>query len=727
MFAKVPTAGLLLVVSMGVVGDVAWAQRGQWWNPPVEEPTPRKTNEAAVRDAIAYLIERQEPSGGWDTRKIVGDAGPAISSLVVMALSSHVASLGESLQPSVQAAIDHGKAYLADAEIQSGPVKLYQYRMQNWNNALMALCWLHLRRVENTDAHDGALNKVLAALLASQESEGGWTYSANWSRGMQKSTTIQTPFVLLALAEAKRQGFDVPKKTILEGLRFLRDTRRGDGSYRYSLVSRMEDGILGSCGRMVGAELAKTRLGQEAPLAVVVKNFMRWRDALEVTRSSVVPPERRRAVGHWGEENTARYYFFSGHWLASEALRHLDDGGQDLATLRDKIRLIQEKDGSFRDSSEHGWVYSTAMALNVFADVCWLSKAGEKTPPPHPNPPKTKLEKTVDKVALSLDADLKKDVKPVRVSGMALYGLALLSEGSTPARGPHADRLAALQDRLLRDLPDFDVNGPEAWWAIALGTVASTELYRSAPSLDGRRRFKKLQRLILDGRKKDGGWPVHGYGDITVHTCLMTVALVRLEKCGVKLPPEAKQRLVEYLEEVTYADGAVEYGLSHARRNKKKGITSYSTIETAARNASVLLALLHLDMEDSDLFRKVRAWYDAHTSETVFGHASPQYARLMGGIANYRLGPDWWKRFRKETLSLDGTPRRPRGRKAVRKIDPEVYEPPKGRVVRIGAAPVADSVFGSIEFEEAVDVILHRAEREKLDLLRKPFRRRRPR
>ena len=37
------------------------------------------------------------------------------------------------------------------------------------------------------------------------------------------------------------------------------------------------------------------------------------------------------------------------------------------------------------------------------------------------------------------------------------------------------------------------------------------------------------------------------------------------------------------------------------------------------------------------------------------------------------------------------------------------------------------ALFGSIEFEEAVDVILHRAGREKLDILRKPFQRRRPR
>lgn len=724
---RIAPSSMVFVVASWFLLSASVCGQGRWWNPPVDTPTPRATDSAAVRDAIAYLVQRQEPSGGWDTKQIVGDAGPAISSLAIIALSVHVDALPEGLQEKARSALEKGKAYLADAQVESGRVRLYQYRMQNWNNALMALCWLHLRRVGKTDEHDGPLKKVLAALLASQEAEGGWTYSANWSAGMRQSTTIQTPFVLLALAEARRQGFEVPKKTILEGLRFLKDTKRRDGSYMYSLRTSNQDSVLGSCGRMVGCELAKTRLSvDDVALLAVVENFMKRRDALEVTRSSVVPPERRRAVGHWGEENTARYYFFSGHWLCAEALRHLERGEDHLGTLRQKIRQIQEKDGSFRDSKEHGWVYSTAMALAVFSDVGWLGRTGEPAaPPPHPNPPKSKLEKRADEVAAALDADLEKPARPVRLAGISLYGLALLSDGSTPKRGPHADRLVATSDRLAKDLLELDMTAQEAWWAMAFGTVCVTELYRTAPSLDGRRQLIALQKKILEGRKEDGGWRVHGYGDISVHTCLMAVALCRLENCGVKLSAETRAWIVKYLEEVTYEDGAVEYGLRHARRNKKQGVTSYSTIETAARNASALFAMIHLDMEKTELFGKIRGWYDKHAHETIWGHASPQFARLLSGFATYRLGPESWARFRKEVLSLDGIPARPRGRRAVKKTDPEKYKPPSGRVVRIGAAPVADRVFSSIAFEAAVDLILHRAEREKLGVLRKPIRRRR--
>ena len=36
------------------------------------------------------------------------------------------------------------------------------------------------------------------------------------------------------------------------------------------------------------------------------------------TRSIIVPPARRPKLGHWGEENTARYYFFTGHFVAAD-------------------------------------------------------------------------------------------------------------------------------------------------------------------------------------------------------------------------------------------------------------------------------------------------------------------------------------------------------------------------------------------------------------------------
>ena len=311
---------------------------------------------------------------------------------------------------------------------------------------------------------------------------------------------------------------------------------------------------------------------------------------------------------------------------------------------------------------------------------------------------------------------------PVPLCALSFYGLAFLGAGFPEGEQDRRAAFERARDRVGSSLRELDLEAAEAWWAVVLGTLFLTEAQLAAPSPTHQEQLVALCDRLWAGRRESADWAVHGYGDIASHTFLAYFVLGRLSRCGVALPEGVREGFLEYLRQVTYPSGPIEYARSNMREQRRMGVLSSHNVETAARNASAVLAMLELGLTENELYPPILGYLEGHSHEAIHGHASPQFARLIGGLAHYRLGPSAWRRFCDHTLSLEGVPERPRDRRSVREYDEEKRREALakyGRTVSLAALPIADQVFRSIHFEEAVDAILLTAPLERLHLLRR--------
>lgn len=344
-----------------------------------------------VDRGVQFLLRTQDEAGSWGNDVYQGEARPAVTALVVMALDAHLPALKGETRRKATASLAKGMGFLGSHEPSSGRVRQARYRMRNWNNGFVLLAALRLRKTQELDALDALVESHVRALVDSQEPEGGWTYSPNWARGMENSTAIQTSICAAALVEARAQGFEVKSATFARAWALFDVLRREDKTYAYAKNHWIKDGPAGTCARNVAVELARWSGGKgtAAQARWAVENFLRHRRTLESVRSAETPKGRRRSAYHWGPDSIARYYFFTGYLMTHQALLglgpeaplSLESGASAkpvtssaaLTDLRREIRAIQEQAGSWVDSPHCGKAYATAMALLVLSDAKLVS------------------------------------------------------------------------------------------------------------------------------------------------------------------------------------------------------------------------------------------------------------------------------------------------------------------------------------------------------------------
>ncbi len=187
---------------------------------------------------------------------------------------------------------------------------------------------------------------------------GGWNYAGN------STSPFMTGSTLLALYQARSQGFEVDKDMVDRALDGLENARTKEGAYVYSGKNggrrRNRTKMPGACARAAIAELCLLRGGRSdaKKLRVAVDAFFEhWGELLK----------RKSQQGtHVGEYGIAPYYFFYGHTYAALAIEALPE--EDRESLRDQMQhtlwKTREEDGGWNDRIfPRSKSYSTAMAL----------------------------------------------------------------------------------------------------------------------------------------------------------------------------------------------------------------------------------------------------------------------------------------------------------------------------------------------------------------------------
>ncbi|MEN6497020.1 MAG: prenyltransferase/squalene oxidase repeat-containing protein [Thermoguttaceae bacterium] len=149
----------------------------------------------------------------------------------------------------------------------------------------------------------------------------------------------------------------------------------------------------------------------------------------------------------------------------------------------------------------------------------------------------------------------------------ALAGMAFLSSGSTPERGPYGANVSRCIDYLLANTQQsgFIVHQPTAshgpMYGHGFATLFLAECYGMSPRPELREKLAKAVRLIVNCQNKEGGWryqPQRLDADISVTVCEV-MALRAAKNAGINVPRDTVDRSIEYVKRCQNPDGGFMY------------------------------------------------------------------------------------------------------------------------------------------------------------------------
>jgi hypothetical protein len=152
------------------------------------------------------------------------------------------------------------------------------------------------------------------------------------------------------------------------------------------------------------------------------------------------------------------------------------------------------------------------------------------------------------------------------VAVCALAGMAFMSGGSTPGRGPYGPQVNRCVDYLLANAqPSGFISAGDAshgpMYGHGFAAMFLAECYGMSPRPELRDKLAKAVKIIVNSQNKEGGWryqAVRADADISVTVCEI-MALRAARNAGLFVPNETIDRAVDYVKRSQNADGGFMY------------------------------------------------------------------------------------------------------------------------------------------------------------------------
>jgi Prenyltransferase and squalene oxidase repeat len=152
----------------------------------------------------------------------------------------------------------------------------------------------------------------------------------------------------------------------------------------------------------------------------------------------------------------------------------------------------------------------------------------------------------------------------------SLAGLAFMSSGSSPGRGPYGGpidkALAFVMDNTSASgfisVPGSMTHGP--MYSHGFGTLFLAEAYGMTHRPEIREKLQKAVRLIINSQNNEGGWryqPVKHDADLSVTICQIN-ALRAARNAGLYVPKDTVEGCIRYVKQSQNPDGGFRYMLS---------------------------------------------------------------------------------------------------------------------------------------------------------------------
>ena len=345
-------------------------------------PTPEQVQQAIAR-GTDFLIKSQNPNGSWGGARgsITTFTGPVWSNpethrswrvgttgLCCMALMA----VGES--PQAMSALDRGIEYMIVNSVVKRPSDwdvdntwAYIYGLHS-----LAVAYGHPHFVELRPKISPVIGKHLEKLAAYQALSGGWAYyefSSPRKRRPEWSTSFSTAAAVIALQEARRQGFTVDDKMVARAVRGIKRCRLPSGAYTYSIQaiadprhSEWIDQVKGSLSRIQVCHEALLQAGEDisqAALLTGIGHFFREHRFLDAARNRPIP--------HEAYYLNSGYFYLFGHYYASLVISRLPEADRQKywPKLQYEVMKTQQKDGSMWDFEMHSYSKPYGIAFGL--------------------------------------------------------------------------------------------------------------------------------------------------------------------------------------------------------------------------------------------------------------------------------------------------------------------------------------------------------------------------
>lgn len=336
--------------------------------------------EEAAQEAVRRLLDMQEgePQAEWPYEgvyRVAGEipigyrvGGTSIACLALLSAPGYAedAPRREAVARAlafVQACREHP---LMSPEYDGG------YDVRGWGYTYALQFLLRLEAAEAAPEGQGAAVKAgaqwyLDAITRTEiPKTGGWSYSRPRGNRPSPACPFMTAPTLLALYQARAQGYTVDAAMVARALEYLEKSRTETGAVNYAgTAEREQDPVPGAVGRMLAAETALVLAGRSS-----LVNLRAALDAFIVHWKHL--EDRRAKTGtHVGPYAVAPYYFYYAHQAAAQAVELLPR--QDKREYRRRVLELlfgtRREDGTWNDRVFPRTAnYGTSMAiLSVFA------------------------------------------------------------------------------------------------------------------------------------------------------------------------------------------------------------------------------------------------------------------------------------------------------------------------------------------------------------------------
>ena len=156
----------------------------------------------------------------------------------------------------------------------------------------------------------------------------------------------------------------------------------------------------------------------------------------------------------------------------------------------------------------------------------------------------------------------------------ALAGMAMMSGGSTPGRGPYGRHVDRCVDYLLAHSQSSGfIAGPDSsrgpMYGHGFATMFLAECHGMTARKELRERLVKAVRIIVQSQNEAGGWryqPVPEDADISVTIC-QVMALRTAKNAAIAVPSETIDRAIRYIKNSQNSDGGFAYQLRPPRES----------------------------------------------------------------------------------------------------------------------------------------------------------------
>ncbi len=349
---------------------------------PVPAP-PTERIDKAIHRGVEFLLGNQNPDGSWGlpTRtkglnimaSVPGSHHAFRAAVTALCISALIEV--DSDDPRARAALERGEKWLLKflpRLRRATPEELYNV----WGHAygIQALVRMY-DRLPDDQARRKKIRQVIELQIDRLKRyecvDGGWCYydfEAHTQRPSGSTISFVSATVLVALAEARRIGIEMPQQQVQRALASIRRQRKPDFSYIYGEYLKYVPmyGINrpgGSLGRSQACNLALRLWGDR----LVTDGVMRtWLDRL-FARNLWLDMGRKRPIPHESWFSVAGYFFYYGHYYAALCIEQLP--AQQRPSRQDQLATVllrlQEKDGSWWDFPFYNYhqPYGTAFAL----------------------------------------------------------------------------------------------------------------------------------------------------------------------------------------------------------------------------------------------------------------------------------------------------------------------------------------------------------------------------